>query len=263
MVQKIKRHKDFEISLQIKQDTFIRPPREAQRNWILNRSLKEFADDLIHLDSLAKEFIQGADRLGFEDRTDKSLADDEIMEDWQTPIMKAMAEIVTATHGDILEIGFGRGIASDFIQEGNVKSHTIIECNDSVIDRFYNWQQKYPHRDLKIIKGKWQDVTDSLEQYDGVFFHTYPLNQEEFLNYVVQSVTFAEHFFPVAAKVLRKGGIFTYLTNEVDSLSRAHQRLIFRYFSSFSLSLMESLNIPEDSQDSLWGNSMVIIKAVK
>ena len=263
MTRKIKRHKEFEISLQIKQDDFISPPREAQKNWLLNRAMKEFADDLIHLDNLAKKLIRGTDQTSFEDRTQKPLASQEIMEDWQIPVMKAMAEIVTENHGEVLEIGFGRGIASTYIQDGGVQSHTIIECNQSVVERFYQWQQQYCDRSIQLIQGKWQDVIDQLGQYDGIFFHTYPLNQEEFLAYVVQSTTFAEHFFPATASLLRKGGIFTYLSNETDSLSRAHQRLIFEYFTSFTLSIIQPLDIPDDSRDALWGDSMVVIKAVK
>ena len=35
--------------------------------------------------------------------------DYEIMMDWETPIMKEHAKIVTKNGGDILEIGFGMG----------------------------------------------------------------------------------------------------------------------------------------------------------
>ena len=36
----------------------------------------------------------------------------EIMMEWETPIMKEHAKIVTENSGDILEIGFGMGICS-------------------------------------------------------------------------------------------------------------------------------------------------------
>lgn len=35
--------------------------------------------------------------------------------------------------------------------------------------------------------------------YDGVFFHTYPLNDDEYVDTVVKSATFAEHFFATVA----------------------------------------------------------------
>ena len=53
------------------------------------------------------------------------------------------------------------------------------------------------------------------------------------------------------------------MTNEVDSLSRAHQRLLFEYFSSFRLERVDDLNVPADSVDQLWGDSMIVIQAIK
>lgn len=263
MTRRLRRHPAFEVVLQIQDDAFIRPPREAQRNWLLNRALDEFAADLTHLDAAAKRFIPGTDRVDFADRTQARLADQDIMEDWQIPVMQAMARIVAETHGDVLEVGFGRGLSADFIQAEGVRSHTIVECNDAVVERYHAWAQQLPDRDLRLIHGTWQDTTDRFGRYDGIFFHTYPLNEEEYVAHVARSVTFAEHFFPTAAAHLRPGGIFTYLTNEVDSLSRAHQRLLFRYFTAFTLEVVGALDIPDDSQDALWGDSMVVIKAVK
>ncbi|NNF04336.1 MAG: class I SAM-dependent methyltransferase, partial [Rhodothermales bacterium] len=191
------------------------------------------------------------------------LSDDEIMEDWQIPVMEAMADVVTESQGDVLEIGFGRGVASDMIQNRGVQSHTIVECNDAIVERYRDWRERRPDATIHLIHGKWQDTTDRFEQYDGIFFHTYPLNEEELLENVVNSVTFAANFFPVAADHLREGGAFSYLTNEADSLSRAHQRLLFEHFSSFSMKVVGPLDLPADSRDDLWADSMVVVKAIK
>ncbi len=262
MTRRLRRHRDFEISLQIRRDEFIRPPRDAQRNWLLNRALTEFVWDLENLDALAKRFVAGSDEHRLADRTQAELGDDEIMEDWQTPIMQAMADAVTDQVGDVLEIGFGRGVASEMIQAGAPRSHTIVECNDAIVRRFHDWRERHSAADIRLIHGKWQDTVDQFQQYDGVFFHTYPLTEQEFVDYVASSVTFAEHFFSAAAEHLRPGGVFTYLTNEPDSLSREHQRLVLRYFRSFSLQKV-SVSPPTDSRDDLWADSMVVIKAVK
>ena len=53
----------------------------------------------------------------------------EVMMDWETSLMKEHAKVVTENGGDILEIGFGMGICANFIQQSNIKSHTIIEKN--------------------------------------------------------------------------------------------------------------------------------------
>lgn len=263
MVRRVKRLRDFEINLEIKNDNFIRPPRDSQRNWLLKQALSEHADNLIALDAIAQTFVRGGEPIPFEDRTQASLGDDEIMEPWQIPLMEALTHVVTEDHGDVLEIGFGLGIAADFIQGSGVRSHTIIECNDSVITRFEQWKQKYPDRDIRIVPGKWQDVLPDLGSFEGLLFHTFPLNEEEFIEQIAESTTFAEHFFSHAAAHLTDGGAFTYLSNEIDSLSRTHQRSLFQHFSSINLQIMHDLPVPEDVRDAWWSKSMVVVKATK
>ena len=118
-MKRIKRTSDYELTLQIKHENFLRTPRESQRNWLVNRRIKELVDELEHLTGVSADLIAGADSVGnLQDRTHRPLPDNEIMEDWQIPVMKEMAAMVTEDHGDVLEIGFGRGIASDFIPGG-------------------------------------------------------------------------------------------------------------------------------------------------
>ncbi len=266
MVSRIRRHPAFDISLQFKTDDFINPPREIQKNWLINRAISEFVDDLTYLDVVSKRLVPGCDPNGTEmghDRSQEVLGEQQIMEDWQIPLMAAMARVVTETAGDVLEIGFGRGVSATYIQEFGVKSHTIVECNRHIINTLYDrWRKEYPHSNIRLIPGMWQDITDLLGVYDGIFFHTFVLNRDEFVKHVVNSVTFAEHFFPTAAEHLREGGVFTYLTNEIDSLSRAHQRLILKYFSSFALTV-QRLALPENVRDLWWADSMVVVKAIK
>lgn len=261
-MKRLKRTKELEVSLLIHDSGFINPPTTAQRNTIVNRALKEFVEDLKAINDQAKHFVAGNTQHHLEDRTQKKLSDQEIMEDWQFPLMEKMADVVTESHGDILEIGFGRGISSDLIQERKVKSHTIIECNDFVIEKYHEWKKQYPNKDIRLVRGLWQDTIDDLGKFDGIFFHTYPLNEEEYMKYVHGRVTFAEHFFEYAAAHLNEGGAFTYFSNEIDSLSRAHQQAIFKHFSSFSLQVVP-LKMPEDVKDAWWANSMAVIKAVK
>ncbi len=264
MTRRIKRLSDFELTLQVKKDDFIRPPRDSQRNWLLNKAMAEFAQDLVALDKIAARFVPGAEAgLPGGDRTQAELTDEEIMEDWQRPMMAAMAEIAAESHGDILEIGFGRGVSASMLQEQGVRSHTIIECNDSVVGRFEAWRADYPGRDIRLVHGLWQDVLDDLGAFDGIFFHTYPLNENEFLEQIGESTTFADHFFPHAAAHLVDGGIFTYLSNEADSLGRQHQRLLFEHFRSIQIHVVDSLQVPPDVRDAWWFENMVAVKAVR
>jgi guanidinoacetate N-methyltransferase len=184
------------------------------------------------------------------------------MQEWERPLMKAMAEVTAGTHGDVLEIGFGMGISATYIQKCGVRSHTIVECNAGVAQVFSAWKRQYPEQDIRLIAGKWQDVTDQLGNYDGVFFDAYPLSEEDFIEHVINDVTFAEHFFSAASKCLRPGGVFTYYSNEIDSFSRTHQRRLLKFFKSFSLSVVEKLSPPPDC-NYWWADSMVVVKAVK
>jgi guanidinoacetate N-methyltransferase len=191
------------------------------------------------------------------------LTDRQLMEDWQIPLMKAMADIAAASHGDVLEIGFGRGISAGFIQDAGVGTHTIIECNPLVIDDFFRpWSGKYSDRKIRLLQGKWQDVIQYAERCDGILFHAYPLTLQEYVDHAVRDVTFAAHFFETASNLLRPNGAFTYLTHEIDSLSRAHQRSLLRHFSRIELRTL-SLVLPPDSRDLWWADSMVVVRATK
>ncbi len=263
MTRRIKRLRDFDLTLDIKNEGFIRPPRDAQRNWLLNKALAECAENLQALDALAGRFVPGSEQLPAGDRTQAELADAEIMEDWQIPLMRALAALVTQRHGDVLEIGFGRGVSAGMIQAAGVASHTIIECNDSVVARYQRWRADYPDADLRLVHGKWQDTLPGLGRFDGIFFHTYPLDETEFIEQIAESTTFAEHFFEHAAAHLVDGGVFTYLSNEIDSLSRAHQRLLFRHFRAIRIERPVALDVPHDVHDAWWSDSMAVVGAVK
>ena len=231
--------------------------------------MDELGQQLQHLDGVAEGFVAGREVAEFEDRGSAELGDQAIMEDWQQPVMAAMVEAVTrgtgaaGSGGDLLEIGFGRGVSSEMIQQAGVRSHTIVECNPHVVERYRHWRQTHADADIRLLQGRWQDLIGQFEQYDAVFFHTYPLDLDEHIDLAVNSITFAAHFFPTAAAHLRPGGVFTYLCNEADSLSRAHQRLLFEHFSRFTLGWVQGLQPPADTADALWVDSMLIVEAQK
>lgn len=262
MVKKVKRTSDYEIEFIITQPDFINTPQQRQRNALLNQVLKETEDNLKALDELAPQFLSTDTNTDLKDKTSTKLSDDEIMEDWQIPLMQAMVDQSIRKADDVLEVGFGRGVSADMIQEKDVYSHTIIECNPHVIARLNKWKASREGKNIFVIGGLWQDAIDNLGQYDSIFFHTYPLNQEEYLKYVQGKSTFAEHFFQQAARHLKPNGRFSYMTNEIDSLSRNHQRELLKFFSSFHLSTV-GLNIPESAKDTWWINKMVNVTAIK
>ena len=94
-----------------------------------------------------------------------------VMHQWETPLMKKMAHWVCSNGGDILEIGFGMGIASNYIQHHDINSHTICEINQDVIQNLKAWSSDKPN--VKILEGDWFDNRHELKKYDGILFDTY------------------------------------------------------------------------------------------
>lgn len=262
----------LEISATLTDDRFLQPADPSQRNWCVARTLEEAADDLVALDGVSKRFVEGSVRAKITADWAKSQAkyDDkeliidgqQVMQEWERPYMEAMADVVTQNKGDVLEIGFGMGISASYILAKGARSYTVIEYNEGVRERFEAWKAKYPGRDIKIVMGKWQDVIDQLGLFDGIFFDTYPLSEDEFQRYVVEDCTFAHHFFAAAAAHLRPGGIFTYYSNEIDSVSRRHQRALFEHFREITFSVCKPLFPPTDC-NYWWADSMIVTKAVK
>ena len=264
-MRKIKRSNAFEVTVTINDENFIRPPKDSQRNAVLNRALKEFVGELNILNEQTKDFVPGATTTEILqiDREQKIMQDQEIMEDWQIPLMQEMANAIAEDGGDILEIGFGRGISARMIMEHPINSYTSIECNDDVITTYFEpFKEEFGTKNINLCHGLWQNHIQSLGQYNGILFHTYPLNDDEYAQYVNGSVTFAQHFFEHACNHLKPGGAFTYFSNEIDSLSREHQHLLLKYFSSFSVKVV-ALEMPDDVKDTWWANSIVVIKAIK
>lgn len=264
---------EFELSLEIKDEKFLKPLMGVEKNWYLQRTINEFIDDLICLDKQAQSFKTGKEIIHKHEEWDKTPAQYEdgklvigntaVMQEWERPLMKAMAGIVTETHGDVLEVGFGMGISATYIQEFGVKSYTIIEYNDEVFEFCKQWREKYPNQDIRLIHGKWEDEIDKLGQFDGIFYDTYPISQEEEMkNLVERAACDADPFLPYGASHLRDGGVFTHYTQEIDSLSRRHQRLLLQYFDSFSVQVVKGMNPGEDCP--YWySDSMAVVKAIK
>ena len=255
----------FRLVLEEATSDFIKPPQESQRHWLLSQAMTEFAEDLEHLDKVSRRFVGGKRvyESGMQDVQQAALEPSQIMENWQTPVMRAMAEQVTAAHGDVLEVGFGRGVSAEFIQELGVRSHTIVEVNDHSVQAWFEpWRARHSDRDIRLFHARWEDCESELDLYDGIFFHAFPLDEDEYVRTVLRSVTFAEHAFGPMARHLRPGGVFTYLTTEIDSFSRRHQRALFRHFRSIELSVQKVV-VPPDTEDAWWADSMVIVKATK
>ncbi|MEM9457167.1 MAG: class I SAM-dependent methyltransferase [Myxococcota bacterium] len=128
-----------------------------------------------------------------------------VMESWQRPYMKELASIATSNGGVVLELGFGLGIASSFIQAApNVTEHIIVEANADIFLQTLQFARTAQRRTIPIF-GFWEEVTTLLrdESIDGILYDTYPIAQGYLHSH---QFMFAEH----AHRILKPGGVMTY-----------------------------------------------------
>ena len=247
-------------------------PDAGYGEWITRRLLKEVLLDISEADRIGQTMhsserrrIMSNDLRDVREQVDQKellIGQQQVMQAWEYPIMSAMAEAVTRSRGDVLEIGFGMGISASLIQQRNPRSHTIVECHTDVQQRFKKWRSQFSSRKIHLLEGRWQDINSNLDLFDGVLFDAYPLNAQEWSDHYVNSITYAHHFFETAAAHLRPGGVFTYYSNEINSMSRGHQRALLEHFSKVSISNVKGLKPPPDC--CYWQCSeILIIEAVK
>ena len=141
-----------------------------------------------------------------------------VMEDWEAPYMKDLAEIATMKGGRVLELGYGMGISAKYIQEYPIDEHIIIEANTDVANKAREFAAQASHK-TTVLEGLWEDVIDQIPDgsLDGILFDTYPLTEEE---------VYQNHFnfFDYAFKKLKLGGIFTYYSDEPVAFGKVHMR---------------------------------------
>lgn len=106
-----------------------------------------------------------------------------VMDSWQAGYMRVLAEIVTRNNGSILEIGFGLGLASRFVQKnGHVKNHVIIECHPDVTRKCREiYKKEIECGKIKLYEDFWENVTFQFpsDSFDGILFDPYPLSEKE------------------------------------------------------------------------------------
>ena len=254
------------ITVELDAELFTRPDR-GYGEYVARRAIREFHIDLLHADRIAQTSQPGSMRKIMSnelteqqerhDGTELVIDGQQVMQAWEHPYMAKLAEIAGADRGDVLEIGFGMGISASAIQDRKVRSHTIIECHPDVQRRFADWRAGYPDQSIELIEGKWQDRLDDVGQFDAILLDAYPLNEREWTEHYVNDVTYARHFFEAAARHLRKDGVFTYYSNEVDSMGRAHQRALFDYFEEITISVVTGLEPPKDCH--YWQTSSFLV----
>ena len=159
------------------------------------------------------------------------ICDLEVMSDFQKPYMKELAKIATTNGGKILNIGFGLGIADNFIEERRktrkISEHHIIEMNNIVFKKAKEWREKQKEKNnIFIHKGKWEDVFLKFSKdeiiFDGVLYDGYPLSISEICR---DSVRFLYSLFNLKL-VKEKKGIVTFFMDSTDGFGESFMQYI-------------------------------------
>jgi len=144
----------------------------------------------------------------------------QVMQRWETPYMQTLASIAASGRGHVLEVGYGMGIATKFVQAFKPRSHTIIEANRGVYANMLADIARYRYTARGLL-GFWAEFLGEFpcNSLDGILFDTYPLKPEEIHKNHLS-------FIPHAYRVLKKGGVLTYYSDEKESLSKEDQSFL-------------------------------------
>jgi hypothetical protein len=105
----------------------------------------------------------------------------QVMMEWERPYMEESIKQLNP-FGKVLEIGFGLGYtATKLCSFVNVTEYNVIECTPTVWDKFFKFKSEQlilrPELKVNLIKGRWEDVLQTIGIYDCIYFDDYILSQ--------------------------------------------------------------------------------------
>lgn len=183
----------------------------------------------------------------------------EVMEDWETGYMHALARIATEKGGTILELGYGMGISASAVQAAEIDTHVVVECHPEVVKKCATDNaDAIANGRMHIFSGMWQDVTKLLtaESFDGILFDTYPIRQDEMVGPHM-------YFFDEAHRLLRPGGVLTYYSDEATGFKAPHlERLVNAGFDSDKIDF-EVCEVTPPENCEYWNDPTIIAPIVR
>ena len=178
----------------------------------------------------------------------------QVMQNWERPLMRALAKNVSGANKSVLEIGFGMGICAEEIFKIGCGKYTVIEAHPIIAQKARNWLHS-TNRNGTVLEGFWEDIIDSLEpfSFDGIVFDTYPLNEQE---------RSCNHFSFIsqAKKLLSKDGVLTYYSDETENFRSEHLNLILSNYNQVKLQRVSNLKPPANCE--YWNNNYMIVPTV-
>jgi guanidinoacetate N-methyltransferase len=174
----------------------------------------------------------------------------QVMQRWEEPLMRAMAQEAMRNGGDILEVGFRMGISAGMVMEMQPRSYTVIEAHPDIAARARKWgaSQSSP---VTVHEGFYQDVTrEASARFDAILFDPYPVTKSEWWDFHLT-------FMPTAKQLLRPGGTFVYFIMQTSRFSDLHSDALLSAFDDVHLFRVNGLEPPPDCE--YWSDDHMVL----
>lgn len=145
----------------------------------------------------------------------------EVMSNYQLPYMKKLAEIATRNGGDVLEVGYGQGLATREIErwrrKRRLQAHCVIELNRHLA------QEARQIENVEVIECDYTGHLPALEgrQFDAALYDGYPLKEDEMHR---DGIVFIERL--VRDRLLKPNGILTFYANATEKFGDKFRRFL-------------------------------------
>lgn len=177
----------------------------------------------------------------------------QVMQHWEQPLMKRLAQYATRNRGRVLEIGFGLGISAQEIMTSGCNEYVVVEAHPEIAKQARAWGERQPVR-VTVIEDFWQNVVRDLGRFDGILFDTYPINDDPRSNNY-------HRFLPVAHNLLAPNGGITYYTEDTREFRAEHIALLLRHFELIEFSVVNDLAPPPTCR--YWKHDHMIVPYVR
>ena len=177
----------------------------------------------------------------------------QVMQDWEQPLMRRLAQFATLQGGRVLEVGFGLGISAAEIMNCGCEEYVVIEAHPEIAARARTWgaQQRIP---VRIFEGFWQNVIHEVGRFDGVLFDVYAVND-------ISGDNNYRRFLPLAHQVLRPNGGVTYFSGETRKFDSDHIEFLLSHFGEVNFAIVDGLYPPPECR--YWKHDHMVVPYVK
>ena len=92
---------------------------------------------------------------------------------------KEVLDLMSSPQKNILDVGYGWGVTSNYFYNRGVNSLTIIEIREEIYNKALKWSLDKPN--VTVIHGDWINIIPTLdEKFDGIYMDTFCPEDETF-----------------------------------------------------------------------------------